>query len=305
MAHDGDISGYYGPGVVGATRAAQVPYMKTDAFGGGTAVVSRLRTKGSKDTPARLPQEEAFVLTLALEPFQREMTIFDGDRLRTNTIETGHFSFCDLSDNLGLELLSSCNALQFYMSHESLEATAAELSVKSLDTHLRSGDVAEDQILAKILGSFCPAFEAPDQVNQLFVDHLTRAMAAHVTHYYFGAARLSFDKESGLSTWQERRIREILDESLSGSISLQALADECAVSVRHFSRAFNHSFGMPPYRWILARRVERAKSLLGRPNLRMDEVAWQCGFTNQSHLTRVFKQIVGISPADWRKSHGA
>ncbi|UCI17892.1 AraC family transcriptional regulator [Mesorhizobium sp. B2-1-8] len=304
MAHDGSAGGYYGPDVVGATQAITVPFVRSGAPGGGTAAVSLLRTtKPLAGDPKCLPQEAALVLTLALTPFKRDMTVFDRDRLRSHTVQAGHFSFCDLEDNLALHLRSSCEAVLFYISKASLEATAAELSHRSIDIQLRSGDIVHDPILAKMLSTFCPAFQAQDQVSPLFIDHLTHAVAAHFTHYYGGSALPPCHTGGGLTAWQEKRVIELLEESLDGAISLQMLANECTMSVRHFTRAFGNSFSMPPHRYILVKRVERAKALLAGSDIHLDDIAARSGFSNPSHLNRVFRQFVGTTPGNWRRGN--
>jgi AraC-like DNA-binding protein len=59
--------------------------------------------------------------------------------------------------------------------------------------------------------------------------------------------------------------------------------------------------GMPPHRWLLLQRVLHAKSLLRDPLRPLADIAAACGFTDQSHFTRVFTSIVGASPGAWRK----
>jgi transcriptional regulator GlxA family with amidase domain len=59
---------------------------------------------------------------------------------------------------------------------------------------------------------------------------------------------------------------------------------------------------MPPYRWLRAVRVERAKDLLFNSSLSLSQIAYECGFSDQSHLTRVFSDSIGITPGAWRKA---
>jgi AraC family transcriptional regulator len=59
---------------------------------------------------------------------------------------------------------------------------------------------------------------------------------------------------------------------------------------------------MSPHRWLVARRVSKAKELLERSNLTLAEVAALCGFSSQSHLNAAFKQYAGLSPGRWRRT---
>jgi methylphosphotriester-DNA--protein-cysteine methyltransferase len=67
-------------------------------------------------------------------------------------------------------------------------------------------------------------------------------------------------------------------------------------------RAFRRTLGVAPHNWLLARRVEAAKEKLRDGRLSLLDVALACGFADQSHLTRVFTRMVGISPGAWRRA---
>jgi transcriptional regulator GlxA family with amidase domain len=98
-------------------------------------------------------------------------------------------------------------------------------------------------------------------------------------------------------------VKELMNGSLNEELPLSRLAAECGLSVRHFARAFRSSVGMPPHRWLLNCRVERAKRLLGTRTLSLADVAIFCGFADQSHFTRAFTAIVGLSPGEWRRAN--
>jgi AraC-like DNA-binding protein len=106
----------------------------------------------------------------------------------------------------------------------------------------------------------------------------------------------------GLAPWQARRAKELMNANLNGKLPLSQLAEQCGLSIRHFARAFRQSTGVPPHRWLLGRRIERAKQLLHDPALALAEVALACGFADQSHFTRMFTTVVGLSPGLWRRA---
>jgi len=108
----------------------------------------------------------------------------------------------------------------------------------------------------------------------------------------------------GLAPWQERRVKELMSESLNEDIPLRRLANECGLSVRHFARAFRQSTGYSPHRWLLKHRVYHARELLSNRALSLPDVAFSCGFADQSHFTRVFTAMIGVSPGAWRRANG-
>jgi AraC family transcriptional regulator len=107
----------------------------------------------------------------------------------------------------------------------------------------------------------------------------------------------------GLAPWQLRRVKALVAATGENSISVRRLAEECGLSPRHFTRAFSRSTGLPPHRWLLERRVEMAKQLLRGPTRSLVDVTNECGFSNQSHFTRIFTARVGRSPGSWRRMH--
>jgi len=73
-------------------------------------------------------------------------------------------------------------------------------------------------------------------------------------------------------------------------------------AVSRFVRAFREATGLPPHRWLRAFRVERAKELMLSGSLSLAQIAYECGFSDQSHFTRVFSQSVRMTPAAWRRA---
>src|SRR5262245_19531835 len=105
----------------------------------------------------------------------------------------------------------------------------------------------------------------------------------------------------GLTPWQIRRAKQLMHANLDEKLPLSRLAEEFGLSVRHSARAFRQSTGIPPHRWRLNQRVERAKEMLRDPTLSLADVALACGFGDQSHFTRMFTAVVHLSPGLWRR----
>jgi AraC family transcriptional regulator len=127
------------------------------------------------------------------------------------------------------------------------------------------------------------------------------ALTAHVAQAYGGLRPGSRPARGGLAPWQVKRACERLDSDLGGKLSLQQIAAEFDLSVSHFSRAFRNSTGLPPHQWLLQQRVKAAKQLMTVRDLPLSEIAMSAGFANQSHFTRVFSAVVGVSPGTWRR----
>ena len=94
-----------------------------------------------------------------------------------------------------------------------------------------------------------------------------------------------------------------VEARLAEDLSLSELAAVVNISPRHFLRLFKRSTGISPHRYVIRRRVERAKVLLSGSDTPLWQVAEACGFAHQQHLSTHFKRLVGVSPGRYRNLH--
>ncbi|HEY1927753.1 MAG TPA: AraC family transcriptional regulator [Caulobacteraceae bacterium] len=104
-----------------------------------------------------------------------------------------------------------------------------------------------------------------------------------------------------LAEWQMKRLKIYVDSHLGETIRLTDLSEVAQRSKSHFCRTFKRSFGQTPHGYVTARRLERAKSLMLETDERLCVIAGLCGFTDQAHLSRLFRQHSGETPAAWRR----
>jgi AraC family transcriptional regulator len=109
------------------------------------------------------------------------------------------------------------------------------------------------------------------------------------------------NKTGGLASWQIRRLNVFIEARLDQPIRLKELSAISKLSTAYFSRAFKLTFRETPHACIVRRRVERAKSLMLTTDLLLSDIAARCGFSDQAHLCRLFRQQHAKSPAAWRR----
>jgi AraC-like DNA-binding protein len=141
------------------------------------------------------------------------------------------------------------------------------------------------------------------QLPPLVIDEMIMMFCAHLTLTYQGRNNPPEVVTGGLAVWQQNRAIELLTEHLAGDIALADLARECGLSPGRFMRAFKRSFGVPVRRYLLHRRVQAAKSLLLHSDKPLLKVAMDAGFTDQPAFNRSFREIVGTSPGQWRRTN--
>jgi AraC family transcriptional regulator len=98
------------------------------------------------------------------------------------------------------------------------------------------------------------------------------------------------------------RLHAYIAEHLADTLELDALARVTGYGVHHFCRLFRHTFGQAPHDYVRERRLDAARSMLASSTRGISEIALACGFADQSHLTRCFKQQFGVTPARWRRA---
>jgi AraC family transcriptional regulator len=106
----------------------------------------------------------------------------------------------------------------------------------------------------------------------------------------------------GLPKWRQKRVLEFIEEHVAEEISLTALAELADLSLYHFARAFTQSFGVPPHRYHMARRMDRARNLLQRSALSVTQIGIQIGFRDTSSFTRAFRRFAGVTPSEYRRN---
>jgi AraC family transcriptional regulator len=110
-------------------------------------------------------------------------------------------------------------------------------------------------------------------------------------------------QKGGLMPWQLSRAVEYIRRNAARPITVSEVAASIEMSDSHFRRAFKIATGLPPYRWLLSVRIGEAQKLLKEGVASLSEIAIVTGFVDQSHFSKAFQKIVGVSPRVWQRDH--
>jgi AraC-like DNA-binding protein len=257
-----------------------------------TQIVCNIENNGMT---APIPRQDAFLVTLQLRECPSHDLWIDGKPMKTGHLKAGTTCIYDLRQDPVANSISPFKSIHFYFSRAALDGIAEGESTPGLDSLDHNPGIGIDDAVIRGLGlALVPAFDRPNEATALFVDHITKATAAYVVGRFGHASEASLQKD--FAPWQENRAKELLAARLDGGISIAELAKECGVSAKSFSRAFKKSTGMPPHRWLLQRRIEKAKFLLRDSHYSLREIASACGFVDETHLLRVFVRHTGLPP---------
>jgi AraC family transcriptional regulator len=137
--------------------------------------------------------------------------------------------------------------------------------------------------------------------GHLFLDSIEQALAIALVHGYAVRDRAVGTYRGGLGPARLRRVKEFIQAKIEDDLTLSDMAQSVGLSTAHFSEMFRKSTGETPHQFVLRCRTERAKEILHKAELRVLDVAVACGFKTQQHFARVFRQLYGASPTEYRR----
>jgi AraC family transcriptional regulator len=145
------------------------------------------------------------------------------------------------------------------------------------------------------------AVESPSTGDRLYVEALGVVLMHELTRVNRGVRRLDTPVRGGLAAWQERAATAYIDANLAEQISLATLAKLVRLSPHYFCRAFKQSFGMPPHRYHMMRRIEAAKPLLAKRTRSVTEIGMAMGYSETSSFTAAFRRATGLTPTAYQR----
>ena len=136
--------------------------------------------------------------------------------------------------------------------------------------------------------------------DHILANALSTALAVQIMRLFGDPMTTMRSVPHGLSSERLKRVYDYVETHLHGRLRLPELALTTGLSIYHFSRSFKQAVGMGPQRYIIQRRLERAKRLIQGTNRPLAAIAKQVGFVDQSHLTAAFRREIGITPGRLR-----
>ena len=228
-------------------------------------------------------------------------TWVDGRFLPVDHWQEGGIGIYDLESNPRALRPSGFDSVHFNLPRATLDAFTSDSNVRRFDS-LRCPQGKRDDVLFGLAKFIAPWLGDEARICDLAFDYFVLMFCSHVAARY-GNVQLSARAVGGLAPWQRRRVMELVDAELHHALRLSTLAEECGLSVRHFSRSFRQSFGVPAHRYVMQCRVEFAKSLLKSSSTPLAEIAVRSGFSDQAAFSRTFRALVGASPKRWRNEY--
>jgi AraC family transcriptional regulator len=194
--------------------------------------------------------------------------------------------------------LSGGRFIQILQSRDTYDNLVPEL-VHGGTVRLEPQDVFCDPLISQI------AATAADEIqggfaDGILADALNTALAVRVIRRFVDRSTMKLEPSNGLSRERLQRVRDYIETHLDDRLTLTVLAEVACLSPYHFSRSFKQAVGIGPQRYVMRRRLERAKTLMRRTRQPLAAIAQETGFADQSHLTSIFRRETGLTPARYR-----
>jgi transcriptional regulator GlxA family with amidase domain len=158
------------------------------------------------------------------------------------------------------------------------------------------------EVVGRVLTLLAAAERELGQAQEVAKSSIARASSILVAEIGHSAATPRREGTSALLPWQARRVQDHIERHIGEPIRVCDLSALVCRTEAHFSRAFKQSFGVSPHVYLSRRRIELASQLMIQSSTPLSEIALKCGFNDQAHLCKRFRQHTGATPAAWRRA---
>lgn len=189
-----------------------------------------------------------------------------------------------------------------YISHGLINKIANETFDRDVDDFsIRHHPVVDDVLLSNIIDLYERECLNEKIGSEIYLQTLEVQMCIHLIRNYARYSIKDAGLTSKLSSSKKKLLEEYIEENLSTSLSIQKLADLIGLSQSHFIRVFSSDYGCSPHHYVQYRRLHRAKLLLSSSeDYPIKAIAIECGFSDQSHMTRTLKGKLSLTPGQYR-----
>ncbi|UZE50681.1 helix-turn-helix transcriptional regulator [Rhodopseudomonas sp. P2A-2r] len=223
------------------------------------------------------------------------------DNPSSKVVSPGCIGFWPAGRKFSITLRDQLETIHLYLSSTVMRKAADQLGYVSGKISYRPLFAIKDELLEQlIMEAWRVAAKRSDRSN-LYADQVALSIATRLV-WINAQAIQEPECDKGLTSAQLEKIRNHIDQNLDSHLRLQDLSDLIGHSASYFSRQFKNATSKSPHQFIVVQRVERAKRLLRHTTNSIAEIALDCGFSHQEHLTHVFRRIAGVTPGSYRKA---
>lgn len=191
----------------------------------------------------------------------------------------------------------------FYIAPSLMAKTASEAFDRDTEcVELHDLLRVEDPVLTWIADRMVQEVSEGGPGGRLCYDALALQASVHILRRYASVGFKLPCSQGRFRPAHARLIEDYIEQNISRNITLEELANICNCTPVQFARKFHAHYGVRPHAYVLRRKVERACDHLRKDRLPLKEIALLSGFSDQSHLNRIFRRYLDTTPAEYRKT---
>jgi len=230
---------------------------------------------------------------------QRGTAFIDGGPAQHFEFSPGELSFTPggASTRVILPAARLMQVVQSPATYDDIISETVRGGIAQFETRFPINDLFVSQIVSTIAQEIENGF-----LDRILVSALNTALAVRIVRHFVDPSKITLTPSNGLSRERLRRVRDYIEANLDDRLSLADLAGVACLSPYHFSRSFKQAVGVGPQRYVMERRIERAKALMRQTSQPLAWIAQEAGFADQSHLTMVFRREIGTTPGRFRSA---
>ncbi|ANG96366.1 MULTISPECIES: helix-turn-helix domain-containing protein [Brucella] len=225
-----------------------------------------------------------------------------GGELSELYLQPGSIIVIPPDESLKVSINSNAEVINIYISKNLMDDVFLEFS--SVSNNLFKLDYSlsiYDEFLEQTINSVKDILYVGGRFSSIEVQYIARLLVARVVSKYSTLTSGDLNPDAGLSLPTLQKTFDYIDENLHRRIVIDKLANTAGVGAAQFARLFKRATNVTLHQYIIRRRVDKARDLLMETQMPIAEIAHECGFADQVHLTRFFGRIIGTSPASFRR----
>ncbi|MDR1989497.1 MAG: AraC family transcriptional regulator [Acidobacteriaceae bacterium] len=226
----------------------------------------------------------------------------DGSGIQEQVLAGSVISITAAGDAVHDELTIPLKPTHIYLGQQVVDAVREELFTASRPRDIDSRFGFTDIALQRMMMTVQRALEEPASGNQLKMDYLSHALAAHLlTHYASPGARRAMYRVAPLNPRDTRLIADYITAHLAFGMSIAELSGVVGMARSQFIARFQATTNMTPHQFVILRRIAKARQLLVDPRLESSAIAGICGFSGEKHFATTFRRVTGMTPRAYRQ----
>jgi AraC family transcriptional regulator len=225
------------------------------------------------------------------------------DRLHDSIVRKGDSIFVPAGQPTYLRCQSANACHQLLLIHLKPELVGQVAETSELETkriNLVNCFAKQDLQLHHVAMLLLAELKSNGIMGRLYAESLTQVLVIHLLRHYSTSTPTITSKNRSLTRTQLQQAIDYVHAHLDRDLSLAELASVINIAPTYFASLFKQEMGISPHQYVIQQRVEQAKSMLSKTDLAIADIALQVGFSSQSHLTKQFKRITGITPKQVR-----